>query len=80
MTDNQENVIGSYYGDIKGVKISKDGTECTISVSCDISRVPATAEWIREIIQNPAYVTVGKFDGQKDLGRGPGRPKRLKEE
>ena len=76
MAEPQE-IVGSYFGEVAGVKFSKDGTECEIKISCDISNTPGTAEWIREIIQNPAYLTIGKYDGLKDLGkRGPGRPKK----
>lgn len=71
-------IVGSYQGEIDKVKLSSDGTRISILVECDISVAPEnTAAWVREIVQNPCYVVIGRYDGLKDIGkskRGPGRP------
>jgi hypothetical protein len=77
MDIESEEVIGSYLGVIDKIRLSPDGTECKIIISCDMSQIPEnTAAWIREIVQNPCYCTIGAYDGQKDIGKGKvGRPK-----
>jgi hypothetical protein len=79
--DEITDIVGSYFGLVADAKFKENGTEFEIKIRGDVRNTPGTAEWIREIVQNPAYVTVGRYDGLKDIGkRGPGRPPKLKEQ
>ena len=59
MNDENEEIIGSYYGDCMTPKIGGTGTYVVIPVCVDISKIPdKLAQWIRDCYGSPAAVTI----------------------